>query len=167
MTRAALVAVLVAITAGPAAHAGQQTSPAADAHAHKVLTPDALKWGPAPPALPPGAEAAILSGDPAVAGQPFTIRLKFPDGYAIAPHWHPVDEHVTVLQGTLMIGLGDKADPAALEAMGTGAFGFMPKTVRHFARAKGATLIQVNAIGPFEVNYVNASDDPRRKSGSN
>ena len=29
---------------------------------HVVITPDKIKWGPAPPSLPPGAEAAVLAG---------------------------------------------------------------------------------------------------------
>jgi hypothetical protein len=42
----------------------------------------------------------------------------------------------------------------------------MPKGVRRFAWAKGDTVIQVHGVGPFEVNYVNPSGDPRKKPGS-
>jgi hypothetical protein len=38
----------------------------------------------------------------------------------------------------------------------------MPQGVRHFVWAKGETVIQVSGIGPFEVNYVNSADDPRK-----
>jgi hypothetical protein len=51
---------------------------------HTAMTPAELKWGPAPPALPPGAQIAVLDGDPGKDGF-FTLRLKFPDGYKIAP----------------------------------------------------------------------------------
>jgi quercetin dioxygenase-like cupin family protein len=168
MKRLIVVVSLAAVCAAGAVRA-QQSSSAAAPHAtgHAVITPDAVQWQPGPPALPPGAQASVLDGDPAKAGEPFTIRLKFPDGYSVPPHWHPVDETVTVLQGTFMLGLGEKADVAAMKTMTAGSFGKMPKEVRHYARAKGDTLIQVNAIGPFVVNYVNPSDDPRKKSGSN
>ena len=131
---------------------------------HVMVTPDQVKWGPGPPALPPGAQMALLDGDPSKAGALFTIRAKMPDGYKVPPHWHPTDENVTVLQGTFMMGLGEKFDPAKAHAMKAGSFARMPKEARHFAMAKGETLIQVHAIGPFEVTYVNASDDPRNKA---
>src|SRR5215813_9638193 len=67
--------------------------------AHTMITPNDVKWGPAPPALPAGAQIAVLSGDPSKA-EPFTIRRKAPDGYKIMLHWHPTDENVTVLEGT-------------------------------------------------------------------
>src|SRR5688572_26159996 len=46
-----------------------------------------LSWGPAPAVLPVGAELAVLQGDPG-SNAPFTIRLRFPSGYRIAPHTH-------------------------------------------------------------------------------
>ncbi|MGH8565682.1 MAG: hypothetical protein ACREXW_16960 [Gammaproteobacteria bacterium] len=39
-----------------------------------------------------------------------------------------------------------------------------PKAVRHFVWAKGETVIQVSGMGPFEINYVNPADDPRKAS---
>ena len=33
-----------------------------------------------------------------------------PAGYKIPAHWHPTDEQVTVLSGTLALGMGDKLD---------------------------------------------------------
>ncbi|MGB9178921.1 MAG: cupin domain-containing protein [Pyrinomonadaceae bacterium] len=130
--------------------------------AHIFFTPDQVKWGPAPPALPAGAQLAVLEGDPSKAGAPFTIRAKFPDGYKVPPHWHPTDERVTVLQGTLGMGVGEKFDPAAGHELPAGSYASMPKGTRHFAWAIGETVIQVNGMGPFEVNYVNPADDPRK-----
>src|SRR3954471_21026220 len=70
-----------------------------------------LKWGPAPAVFPAGAKMAVLQGDPSKS-ELFTVRLDMPDGYAIAPHWHPTDEHVTVISGKFLVGMGDKSDPA-------------------------------------------------------
>ena len=41
---------------------------AAGAAKHVMFTPDQLKWGPAPPSLPAGAQMAVLSGDPTAKG---------------------------------------------------------------------------------------------------
>jgi hypothetical protein len=131
---------------------------------HVLVTPDQLKWGPAPPSLPSGAQLAVLEGDPSKAGMPFTIRAKFPDGYRVPPHWHPSDERVVVLQGTLGMGVGEKFDPAAGRELPVGSYASMPKGTRHFAWAIGETVIQISSTGPFEINYVNAADDPRKTS---
>ena len=130
---------------------------------HTMVTPNDVKWGPAPPFLPAGAQFAVLSGDPSKA-ELFTIRLKAPDGYKIMPHWHPTDENVTVLQGAFMMGVGEKFDQAAAHEMPVGSFIRMPKGTRHYAMAKGETVVQVHAIGPFIINYVNPNDDPRKQA---
>jgi hypothetical protein len=132
---------------------------------HQMFTPDTVKWGPAPPSLPPGAQFAVLEGDPAKPGA-FTMRAKLPDGYKIQPHWHPVDEHVTVVQGTFHVGLGEKFDPSAGKPMPAGSFALMKQGVRHFAWAKGETIVQLHGTGPWGINYVNPQDDPRKKTGS-
>jgi hypothetical protein len=134
------------------------------AKGHKVVTPDKIKWGPGPASLPPGAQMAVLDGDPAKAGAPYVLRAKLPDGYKVPPHWHPVDENVTVLEGVMGMGLGEKFDKAAGKELPAGSYFKTPKGVRHFAWAKGETVIQVNGIGPFEIRYVNPTDDPRKKS---
>jgi ChrR-like protein with cupin domain len=127
---------------------------------HVVLTAAEVKWGEPPPALPKGAMFAVVSGDPGKAG-PFTIRLKMPAGYKIAPHWHPTDEHGTVLSGSFALGMGEKFDSAALKVLPAGGYGFLPAEMRHFAMAKTATIVQVHGMGPFVLNYVNPADDPR------
>ena len=136
----------------------------AGAKGHKLVTPDKLKWGPAPPSLPPGAQIAVLDGDPKKAGSPYVMRAKLPDGYKVPPHWHPVDENVTVLRGVLGMGRGEKFDKGAGKELPAGSYSKMPRGVRHFAWARGETIIQVHGTGPFEVHYVNPADDPRKKS---
>ncbi len=113
--------------------------------------------------LAPGAKMAVLVGDPTKSGVPYVIRAKMPDGYKVPPHWHPSDENVTVLQGTLLIGEGDKLDPAKTEELTVGSFMRMPKKMHHFAIAKGETIIQLHGTEPFEINYLNPADDPRKK----
>src|SRR5713226_8801385 len=87
-----------------------------------VIDPETLKWAPAPNSLPSGAEVAVLDGDMSKKGSLFTIRIRMPDGYKVPPHFHPADEHVTVLSGALYMGLGDKVDPSTAMEMRAGAF---------------------------------------------
>ena len=129
---------------------------------HGFLTSSDFKWGQAPASLPPGAQAALLEGDPAKEG-PFTLRIRMPDGYKIPPHYHPAVEHVTVLQGTFVVGMGEKATTDGEKALGAGSFAFMPAQMRHFARTQGDTVIQLHGVGPWGITYVNPADDPRTK----
>lgn len=141
----------VAVAQGAPSHSGPRI----------IVLPDQVTWASGPPALPAGAKAAVLEGDPKQAG-PFTMRLLFPDGYSIPPHFHPAVERVTVIQGTMRVGMGDKFDASALTPLPAGAFLAMQPGTRHFAQAQGNTIIQVNAIGPWRLTYVNPADDPRK-----
>jgi quercetin dioxygenase-like cupin family protein len=131
--------------------------------AHVILTPGDMKWGPAPPVLPAGAQVAVLDGDPFKPGF-FTLRLKFPDGYKIPAHTHPTDENIVVVQGVFKAGMGDAYTESALHDFPVGSFLKMPRQMRHFASAKGETIVQIYGTGPFVVNYVNPNDDPTKKS---
>jgi hypothetical protein len=155
------IAAAVALAIGVGVQAGDEKGHRLDKD-HVMVRPDDVKWGPAPPALPAGAKFAVLSGNPGKA-EDFVIRAKLPDGYKVPPHWHPTDENVTVIEGTFMAGKGDKFNADASEALPAGSFVKMPKEMRHFAWAKGDTIIQVHGMGPFEITYVNAADDPRNK----
>jgi quercetin dioxygenase-like cupin family protein len=127
-----------------------------------VARPDAVKWGPAPATAPPGAQMAVLVGDPGKEG-PYVYWVKMPDGYTVPPHWHISDENVTVLKGTLRVGMGEKFDESRMEELPAGSFWYTPKGHRHFARAKGETIIQIHGLGPYGIHYVNPADDPRNK----
>jgi hypothetical protein len=119
-----------------------------------------LTWGPAPDAFPKGAQMAVVSGDPSKAGR-FTVQLSLPDGYQVAPHFHPTDETVTVKKGTFLFGMGDTVDLSKAKKMKPGAKGTVKAQQHHYAAAKGATVVQVTAMGPFAITYVNPADDPR------
>jgi quercetin dioxygenase-like cupin family protein len=123
----------------------------------------ALKWGPAPAVFPKGATMAVVSGDPSKAG-PFAVQLAMPDGYKIAPHFHPTDERVTVQQGTLLLGMGDASDQSKMATMKAGETHSMAANAHHYATAKGATVISVSGMGPFGMTYVNPAEDPQRQS---
>lgn len=137
--------------------------PAAPAGAHVTVGPAALKWGDGPTSLPPGARMAVISGDPAQA-QPLVVRAQMPAGYRIPPHWHPTTENITVLSGTVALGMGETFDQKALQDLPTGGYASVPAEMRHFFMAKTAATIQVHAMGPFMVTYVNPADDPSKQS---
>jgi hypothetical protein len=119
-----------------------------------------VKYGPPPPVLPPGAQLAVLRGDPGKKG-PFALRLKLPNGYKIAPHWHSNDEELTILSGTFVLAMGDKAGENT-HTMQTGAYHFLPGKMHHSAESRGETLIEVHGEGPFDLHYLNPADDPSR-----
>ncbi|PWT88116.1 MAG: hypothetical protein C5B54_11155, partial [Acidobacteria bacterium] len=108
MKRKFLLFFVLALVGGYAFHLVAQTSSTASAAIH--MTPAEFKWGPPPPGLPAGAQLAVLAGDPSKEGGEYTLRAKLPDGYKIAPHYHPVTENVTILSGTFYLGMGDKFD---------------------------------------------------------
>jgi hypothetical protein len=110
----------------------------------------------------PGAKLAVLAGNPSKAG-PFTIRAQVPAGYKVAPHWYPGDENLTVLSGTVALGMGETWDDSKLQTTGPGGYVGLPATMRHFFLAKSASTFQVHGMGPFSVNYVNPADDPNKK----
>ena len=134
----------------------------ASAQEAKTFTGDDLKWGPASPALPTGAQGAALIGDPSKEGF-YVVRVKVPAAYKFAPHSHPNDEHVTVISGMFHIGVGDKFDDTKGTALKPGGFAQAPKGVKHYAWVTQETIIQLHGMGPQNLIYVNEADDPRKK----
>lgn len=121
-----------------------------------VMPPDAMRWK----AAGDGTEFAVLFGSPDLEGAPFVIRLRLADRVHVPPHWHPVDEHITVIAGTFYMGMGEKLEESAAKAMPAGTYGFMPKDMRHFGWAEGTTIIQIHGIGPFKTNWVDPAGKP-------
>ena len=124
-----------------------------------MTNPGDVKWGDAPPSLPKGAKIAVLHGDPSKEG-PFTLRLQVPGGYKIAPHWHSKDENLTVISGTLQLGMSEKMNMPGAHALKAGGYHYLPAKTNHYAIAKGSTVVQVSGDGPFDINYVNPADNP-------
>jgi len=128
-----------------------------------AFTPDQVKYGPPPPFVLPGAQLAVIEGDPTANTGDYTVRFKMPDGYKIASHWHPKRENVTVLSGNLKVGMGDKFDETKMMSFPTGSFAYLDPDMHHYAMASGATEIQIHGMSPLAFNYVNPADDPSKK----
>ena len=157
-----ITAILVALTLGAAVNLGMSTQPYAAEHHHTVVSGDAVKWGPAPASLPPGAQASPLLGSPAKEG-PFVLRLKFPAGFVIPPHRHSKDEFVTVIAGRVAISSGEKVDRAALKSVPPASFIHLPAGMPHYLWSEVESIVQINGVGPFDVTYIDPKDDPRKQ----
>jgi len=120
---------------------------------------DGFTWGPAPAIFPKGAQMAVLQGDPGGTGL-FTVRLRFPNNYRIPPHTHPTDESVTVISGTFIVGMGSTVSSTGTLTLHDGGFVIAPANHAHYASARGMTVVQVHAMGPFAMTYVNPADTP-------
>jgi quercetin dioxygenase-like cupin family protein len=143
-----------------AAVAAQQPSTAAQ-HLETTAANE-LAWEPITPAgFEAGMEIAVVRGDPGAQGQLYALRLRFPDGYRFPPHWHPVDENLTVLEGTFLLAMGEAADEAQLQRYAAGDYLFMPARHPHFGGAVGSTVIQLHGLGPFDIVVVGSPEDVR------
>lgn len=133
------------------------------AQEHRIVPGDSLQWVAGPPSLPPGAQIAVLEGDPTKEG-PFTMRARLPARYRIPPHTHAAVERVTVISGTFILTMGAQEDTTREHALTVGGFAMMSPGVVHHARTAGVTEIQLNGVGPWNITYVNPADDPRRRT---
>src|SRR5246127_3210057 len=146
--------------------AGQYLKIAAQAPAHQqrhVFTPDTIPWGPPPPVVRPGAQFAVLEGNPMASTGDYTVRLKMPDGYRIAPHWHPKRENVTVIAGTLKVGMGDHFEEGGMMSFPAGSFAYLEPDMHHYVMASGDVVVQIHGMAPVQFNYINPNDDPSQK----
>jgi hypothetical protein len=135
----------------------------AAAHDKNAFTPDTIPWGPPPPFINPGAQLAVIEGNPGATSGDYTVRLKMPDGYPIAPHWHPQRENVTVISGTFKVGMGGTFDKDKMASFSAGSFAFLDPDMHHYAMAVGEAIVQVHGNAPLQFNYVNPADDPSKK----
>lgn len=159
----ALTLVVTPLAFGQADKAAKQDKMAASAMAEMgYYRAEAIEWKEGPASIPAGAKAAVIEGDPAKSGL-FTMRIMFPDGYMIPPHFHSQVEHLTVLSGKAFLGMGEKFDKMGGRELVVGDFAFMPSGMRHFFWAEGRTVIQLHGQGPWTITYVNPQEDPRNK----
>ena len=126
----------------------------------KATAPAELKWMDGPPGLPAGAQFAVKKGNPEAKGS-FTIGIKMPAGYSVPPHWHPTDEHVTVVSGKVAYGMSDRMSRTAATGLAAGESVTMKAKEHHWVMTADGAEVEVSATGPFVITYVNAGDDPR------
>jgi len=159
--RIGLIAGLMVVSRESGFAQGDKSSPPKEG-SHVMVRPEAMKWQP----LSEGAEVVVLAGDPfnqTAVGVPFVFRVKHKDGFELKNHWHPMDERITIITGTMLLGTGDefKTDPAHVTELPAGSYAFMPKIMRHYFVTRGETIAQFEGIGPFRMTFVRVADDPR------
>jgi len=128
-----------------------------------VVKPDGLTWKDNP-ALPKGAQFAVLVGDPTKAGGVVVQRVKLPANYQVPPHTHPYAETVTVISGSLGNGMGEKFEKKG-KMLKPGSFFALPAKHAHFVwTGNEEAILQVQFVGPGGIDYINPADDPRKKT---
>lgn len=95
----------------------------------------------------------VVFGDPDIAGEPFVMRIRELPGTVIPPHSHPVDEHITVIEGTFFFAVSDKFDPGLLKELKVGGYAFAPKGSTMFGASPEGAVVQVHGIGPFHIHW--------------
>jgi hypothetical protein len=159
----ATVVVLAVLTLSALSHGEDSPSTQHKEGGFALYPVDKIVWKDGPPALPKGAQIAVLEGDPSKDG-PFVFRVKVPDGYRVPPHTHPKTERITVISGTFHIGMGETFDKTATKAMPAGTYGYWEAAMKHFVWIKGETVVQFHGMGPWSIQYLNPKDDPRNQN---
>ena len=118
-----------------------------------ALAPAEMQWTTQGGLAAPGMEQLNLVGDPAKAG-PYTLRLKFPKGFRIAPHTHPDSREVTIVSGTFATGYGETFDAAKLKILPAGSFYTEPANIPHYIAIEEDTVLQVSGMGPSGRRFV-------------
>ena len=153
MKKVVLIFCVLFAALGAGANAGSTNTMMSSAMAPTIVMPDTIKWMPLEGMQ--GAWMAVVYGTPKVAGSgQYVIRYKVNDGVKFPVHYHTQLEQVTVLSGTLMVGLGDKFDASKLTALEAGSFASIPANVHHYAMAKGETVVQVQGPAPVSMEMV-------------
>ncbi|HEX2214982.1 MAG TPA: cupin domain-containing protein [Mycobacterium sp.] len=161
-TLTAATALSLLVTSGVQAQQAESGPPDPGPAQHLIYDIADVKWIDGPGSFETGARMAILEGNPGAPGV-FTMRIWMPDGFRIAPHWHPKPERVTVISGTFHLGAGDVLDARRTTPLKPGSYTAMPPGMRHYAIAEGETVVQLTSTGPWEITYVNPADDPRAR----
>jgi quercetin dioxygenase-like cupin family protein len=160
MTRISTLLSFTVLATVPAALAAQQPAPAGTDQS-LMIHASTLQWSPLElPGFAPGLTLAVVQGDPAKEA-PYTLRLKFPDGYVFPAHFHPNPENVTILSGKFMLGHGATPDDGALKDYSAGDYLYIPGKMPHFGRVTGETVVQLHGMGPFAVMLAQPADKPK------
>lgn len=168
MPRCALLLCLIPLACAPGARPGAPAGEVrpAMAAASGVARADSGRGSRDPRVIPLGpmsGDVEVLYGDPDAVGQPFVMRIRELAGTIVPPHSHPVDEHITVVQGTWYFGVGETYDSAALKELKAGSYAFAPSGATMFARSPELAVVQVHGVGPFHIHWrdgLTTFDDP-------
>jgi quercetin dioxygenase-like cupin family protein len=106
---------------------------------------------------PMSGDVEILTGDPEKPGEPFVMRIRELPGTMIPLHSHPVDENITVVQGTWYFAVGERWDKAALTPIRAGDYAFAPKGSTMFGYCPDGAIVQIHGVGPFVIHWLHGA----------
>jgi len=118
-----------------------------------------MEWGPCPPGalVVEGCTMAVLEGDPR-AEQIFTLRIRTARPFVLPPHTHPRNERVTVIEGAVHVGFGDRVDKAASGRYEAGDYYVNQAGAAHFVWSDEPVVLQLTGIGPWAIEPLAAAD---------
>jgi len=70
-----------------------------------------------------------------------------------------------VIEGELTLDMGD-AGQAHSMTFHPGDYVLLPAHMPHMASTTSGAVVQVHAMGPFELNYLDPKDDPRKRAAA-
>jgi quercetin dioxygenase-like cupin family protein len=140
---------------------GVFTALAGNLSAQSATDTVALRWTSVPSHLPSGAQVAVVTGDPT---KPVltTVEVIMPSGYGIPPHYHPVDESIEVIEGAVLVGVGDEMDPAKAMRANAGDATTLHPGAHHYLIAAETARVRVTFMGPYTVTYVQTGQASER-----
>lgn len=95
----------------------------------------------------------VLHGDINKPG-PYTIRLRLPAGYKVPLHWNDNEVNMTVISGTLHIGIAPNFDTTNSKEIGPLSFATLPPRMKHTEWVDSDTIVQVHGLGPWIMHLV-------------
>jgi quercetin dioxygenase-like cupin family protein len=140
--RTVLAAALAACSVAPLLAAGTAVAQQADA---TIVTPDSLKWN---PITFPGITIAVTAGNPTGSGT-YAFFAKFAPGAKAPPHTHPDQRIVTVVSGTIHVGMGPTVDEGKAVALRPGSVVVIPANAPHYGwTTDGEAVLQEVGTAP-------------------
>ncbi|HSW93004.1 MAG TPA: cupin domain-containing protein [Gammaproteobacteria bacterium] len=125
-----------------------------------LLTPNKMvSWGD-PQVLAKGAKDIILYGNPGKA-ENYLFRFKLPKHFEIKPFILSSICFLTVIEGDILIGEGDKFEKNLMTILPAQSFCCIPENYPIYFMSSEQTILQFHGIGPVDMKYVNSTDDPR------
>lgn len=125
-----------------------------------LLTPnDMIDWG-NPQVLAIGAKDILLYGNPGH-NENYTFRFKLPGNYKIEPFILTSTCFLTVVNGEIFIGKGDKFVKDSMQILPSGSFCCIPDNNPIYFMNRKKTILQFHGVGPVQLKYINKIHDPR------
>lgn len=111
-----------------------------------IVLPDKLKWK--ADAELPGAYVAAVYND-SNKNEIYTKRLKLPPNFEYPPHSLSKDEYVTILSGSMHLGIGIKFDKNNGTFLPTGTSLLIPADLSHYAwTSEEGVIVEIYGKGP-------------------